>query len=118
MGQSIPVRKRVRNPDGTVTEVISYQDIMAGYKIMPRTSGENVTIMIKPINQSAAGSAIETTEMQTTVTGKLGEWLFIGSTNQAENLENSGIGNRSRIRSTDVNQVWVKVEKPYASRHE
>ena len=113
MGQSIPIAARTRNPDGTVTESITYQQIMTGYQVMPRTHDDKVTLTIRPISQSADSSGtIETNELETTITGKLGEWLFLGDTNQEENLRNSGINYRSRIRSTDVNQVWVKVERP------
>ena len=113
MGQSIPIATRTRNPDGTVTESITYQQIMTGYQVMPRIHDDKVTLTIRPISQSADSSGtIETNELETTITGKLGEWLFLGATNQEENLKNSGINYRTRIRSTDVNQVWVKVERP------
>lgn len=112
MGQSIPMTTRTRNPDGTVTETITYADVMTGFDVMPRTHGNNVTLSIRPVKQSVKHGSIETTSAQSTVTGKLGEWLFIGGTNQTENLRSSGIATRSRIRSTDVNQVWVRVERP------
>lgn len=112
MGQSIPMTTRSRNPDGTVTESITYADVMTGFDVMPRTHGDNVTLSIRPVRQSVKRGGIETTQAQSTVTGKLGEWLFIGSTNQSENVRNSGIATRTRIRSTDINQVWVKVERP------
>jgi len=115
MGQSIPVVSRARNSDGTVTESITYEQIMTGYNVMPRTHGDQVTLSIRPIRQSPSqerGGTIESTALETTITGKLGEWLFLGGTDQEENLINSGITYRTRIRSTDVNQVWVKVERP------
>lgn len=115
VGQSIPIAARTRNPDGTVTEVIHYQKIMTGYSVMPRTHGNQVTLTIRPIQQSSTDpryATIESTELETTVTGKLGEWLYLGGTDQEENLKSSGITYQTRIRSTDVNQVWVKVERP------
>lgn len=115
MGQSIPVGTRTRNPDGTVTESITYKQVMTGYQVMPRTHGDEVTLTIRPINQvtsETTAGAIDTTAMETTVTGKLGEWLFLGGTDQEKNLSNSGITYQTRIRSTEVNQVWVKVERP------
>ena len=115
VGQSIPIAARTRNPDGTVTEVIRYQNIMTGYRVMPRTHGDQVTLTIRPIQQSSVDpryATIDSSELETTVTGKLGEWLFLGGTDQEENLKNAGITYQTRIRSTDVNQVWVKVERP------
>ena len=113
MGQSIPFVTRTRNPDGTVTESVTYQQILTGYQVMPRIHDDTVTLAIRPFQQSTPdNTSIETTEMQTTVTGKLGEWIYIGGTNQEENLNNSGIAYQTRIRSTDINQVWVKVVRP------
>ena len=115
MGQSIPVGTRTRNADGTVTESITYKQVMTGYRVKPRTHGDNVTLTIQPINQevsSTMGGAIDTNALETTVTGKLGEWIFLGGTDHEENLKNSGITYQTRIRSTDINQVWVKVERP------
>jgi len=113
MGQSIPTATRTRNSDGTVTESVTYQTVMTGYEVMPRTHNDTVTLTIKPLRQSAStDGSIETTELESTVTGKLGEWIFLGGTDHAENLQNSGITYRTRVRSTDVNQIWVKVERP------
>ena len=113
MGQSIPTATRTRNPDGTVTESITYQEVMTGYSVMPRTHGNQVTLTIRPLQQSSAdNSAIEYSEIETTITGKIGEWLFLGGTDQEENLRSSGITHQTRIRSTDVNEVWVKVDRP------
>jgi hypothetical protein len=113
-GQAIPVASRTRNPDGTVTETISYQQIMSGYQVKPQVHDNKVTLTIRPYQQSSSdnNATFDTTEMQTTITGNLGEWLFIGSTNQQENLNNSGITYQTQIRSTDVNEVWVKVARP------
>ncbi|MGD8927125.1 MAG: hypothetical protein PVG20_09750 [Thioalkalispiraceae bacterium] len=113
-GQAIPITTRTRNSDGTVTETITYQQIMSGYQVRPQIHGNQVTLTIRPYQQSSAknNATFDTTEMQTTLTGNLGKWLFIGSTNQEENLNNSGITYQTQIRSTDVNEVWVKVERP------
>jgi hypothetical protein len=113
MGQAIPFTTRTRNPDGTVTESVTYQQILTGYQVMPRVHDDRVTLSIRPYQQSSPDNAsIETTEMQTTISGKLGDWIFIGGTDHEENLNNSGITYQTRIRSTDINEVWVKVERP------
>ncbi|MGD8782937.1 MAG: hypothetical protein PVG75_00790 [Thioalkalispiraceae bacterium] len=114
MGQAIPFTTRSRNPDGTVTESVTYQEILTGYQVMPRTHNGKVTLTIRPYQQSTQNNyaSVQSTEMQTTITGNLGEWLYIGGINHEENLDNSGISYQTRIRSTDINEVWVKVERP------
>lgn len=113
MGQEIPVTTRTRNPDGTVTQSTTYRPVMTGYQVKPRIHDNKVTLSIRPYQQSVTNNAtIDSTQMQTTITGNLGEWLLIGSIDQQQNLNNSAIANRSEIRSTDVNEVWVKVVRP------
>jgi len=114
MGQAIPYARRYRNPDGTVTESVQYKKVMTGFRVKPQTNGDNVTITIQQQNQSRAnnGIAIDSNQIETVVTGKLGQWLFIGGTDHKKNLSESGINYSTRIRSTDVNQVWIKVERP------
>ena len=114
MGQAIPIAKRTRNSDGTVTETVSYQKIMTGYRIKPQTNGDNVSISIQQQSPSsnAADNTIETNSIDTVVNGKLGQWLYLGGTDHSENLNRSGLTYRTRVRSTDVNQLWIKVERP------
>jgi len=114
MGQSIPYAQRHRNRDGTVTETIQYKKIMTGFRIKPRTNGNNVTLTIQQQRQNRVdnGLAIDSSELETVVTGKLGQWIYIGGTDHSKNLSQSGYTYSTRIRSTDVNQVWIKVERP------
>mgnify|MGYP000632747381 CR=1 FL=1 len=114
MGQSIPYARRTRNPDGTVTQSTQYKKIMTGFRVMPRTNGDNVTITIQQQkqNRSNNGISVDTSEIETVVTGKLGQWIFIGGTDHQKNLSQSGLTYNTRVRSTDVNQVWIKVERP------
>lgn len=113
MGQSIPVTSRTRNADGTVTETTEYRNVATGYEVMPRTHGDQVTLEIRPLRQSAGtDGSINSTGLESTVSGKLGEWIFLGGTDHTENLRNSAITTRTRIRSSELNQIWVKVERP------
>lgn len=114
MGQAIPYAQRFRNPDGTVTESVHYKKIMTGFRVKPQTNGDNVTLTIQQQKQSRGnnGIAIDTNQVETVITGKLGQWIFIGGTDHNKNLSESGINYRTRVRSTDVNQLWIKVERP------
>ncbi len=114
MGQSIPYARRFRNPDGTVTESVQYRKVMSGFRVKPQTKGDNVTLTIQQQKQSRSDNrlAIDSSQIETVVTGKLGQWIYIGGTDHDKNLSESGINYSTRIRSTDVNQVWIKVERP------
>jgi len=111
-GESVPVGKRTRNPDGTITESISYRSINKSLKLLPRISGQNVTLYIKPHFESETGSGdrTQTQSADTTVTGKLNEWILIGGVSRIE-IDRPG----SRIYSTEkrvdnAKNMFVKVE--------
>ena len=113
MGQAIPFATRTQNADGTVTESIHYKNIMTGFRIRPQTNGNNVTVTIRQKRQAVDNSgSVQTNTTETVVNGKLGQWIHIGGTDHEQNLNQSGLSLQTRIRSTDVNQLWIKVERP------
>lgn len=112
-GQAIPVASRTRNPDGTVTDTYTYQAVATGFQVLPRVNGDNVTLTIRPqaqtLSTSKAGT-YDTTEMNTTVSGKLGQWIPLGSVAQTQQTNNSGITYRTETRDDTNTQFYVKVE--------
>ena len=113
-GQAIPVASSSRNPDGTVTETLTYQAVTSGFQVLPRLNGDKVTLTIRPQAQSASPTAAgtyNTTEMETTVTGQLGQWLALGSIDETQTNSGTGITYRTRQRGDESNQIYVKVER-------
>lgn len=112
-GQSIPIATRTRNRDGTVTETLTYQQVVSGFEVLPRVNKDQVTLMIRPqkANLSAQGGGqIDIQSIETTVNGKLGEWLSLGGSTTQTNNDNSGILSSTRTRESQHDQIWVKVE--------
>lgn len=115
MGQAVPIANRVVNPDGTVTETVSYRNVTSGFRVMPRTHGDQVTLTIMPQSDSidpANPGSINVSGMETTITGKIGEWIHLGGTSEQTAGATSGIAFRTRVRETNQNQIWLKVERP------
>ncbi|OOZ39444.1 hypothetical protein BOW53_11565 [Solemya pervernicosa gill symbiont] len=84
VGRSIPVgEQRVdQTPWGTsVQKRIRYQDVMTGFEVMARRSGsEGVTLTIAPQRQSmGSGGVIRKQELESHMSGRLGEWMEIGA---------------------------------------
>jgi len=112
-GQAIPIRSRTRNPDGTVTDTLTYQPVASGFKVLPRIHGDSVTLTIRPQAQSTiagAGGSYATTEMETTVSGRLGKWIALGSVAQSQNSSGTGIAYHSENHRSESNHIYVKVE--------
>ena len=82
-GQAIPVMKRMRNPDGTITESVSYQQVNQGLRIRPHLTGEEVILSIQPFyeaaSQSGTGQQLYYKQEKQTK-ARLGKWLSIDTT--------------------------------------
>lgn len=112
-GQAIPIATRTRNPDGTVTDTYTYQAVASGFQVLPRVNGDNVTLTIRPQAQAVSrsgGGAYDSTELETTVSGKLGHWISLGGVSQSVQSNGSGILHYTQERQRDNNQIYVKVE--------
>lgn len=112
-GESVPIGKRTRNPDGTTTESVTYKAVNSGFQVLPRISGEQVNLFIRPQMDSQhreGGGRIQTRSAETTLTGALNKWILIGGASEAS-INQPG----SRVYSTEKrkkphNQIFVKVE--------
>ena len=113
-GESVPVGQRTRNPDGTMTESITYKSVDSGFQVLPRINGEQVNLFIRSQLDNPhkeGGGRIQTRSAETNVTGKLNQWILIGGTAAEAEINQPG----SRIYSTSKrkqshNQIFVKVE--------
>lgn len=105
-GQSRPVRQRqlIQTPAGVVSqEVTVVQETTSGFEVVPRVSGNRVTMAIY---SSRAGG----TTASSTASGPLGEWFELGSVVMSGERDERGIGSVSRGAGGETRRVWVKVE--------
>lgn len=110
-GESVPVGQRIHNPDGTITESISYQSVKNSLQVLPRVSGEQVTLFIRPQRESSAsGDRFKTGRTETTVTGKLKQWILIGGAPEAVIPQPGSRVYSTGKRTESHNQLFVKVE--------
>src|SRR5690606_36428064 len=83
-GQSVPVpsRNTVITRNGVIVQnSTQYQDAGSGFYVVPRLSGDRVSLMVAPrLSEVGPGRVptIDVQDVQTTVSGRLGEWLDIG----------------------------------------
>jgi len=79
-GQAIPVVTRVRNPDGTITESISYQQVNQGLRIHPHLGGDEVVLGVQPFYEAASQSGTGQQlyyGKQKQAKARLGNWISI-----------------------------------------
>lgn len=121
VGQSVPVRGReVRRTvvGGQVVEQVvdstQYRDVGTGFYVLPRVSGDRVTLDIRPQRESLSRQVpggVSVQSVVTTVSGRLGEWMEIGGIGQDSGGQQSVLLGRSASTTRDSRRVQVKVDE-------
>ena len=122
VGQSIPVQSQTvqRSINGViVSESTAYRDVSAGFSVLPRVTGEQVMLEISPQRDSVVGTGsgasgsppvINAQRIVTTVAGRLGEWINLGTLRDDDRRDERGLLSSTSASREDRRQVWVRVE--------
>lgn len=113
-GQSVPFVTAVaaggRRP--WIAASTTYRDVNSGFLVTPRINGERVTLDISQQSQrlGANASTIETQNIETQVSGALGQWIALGGVSESAQTQGSGIASQRYATTDDAVEVWVRVE--------
>lgn len=115
IGTAVPVPERTVVQGGrtvTVIEGTSYKDVTAGFYVLPRVSGDTVTLEISP-QRNTVGEAgrINLQQAQITVSGRLGEWLEIGGSGRDGSSEGSGVVYSTAGMGAERRTILLRVEE-------
>ncbi|MDO9011163.1 MAG: hypothetical protein Q7U78_05045 [Gallionella sp.] len=120
-GQSVPVPQRqlIQQPWGTqVIETVRQSDIASGFYVLPRVSGDRVTLEITTQNDSLIpnqhADAYPNKRIQntsSTVSGRLGEWINLGGLSQQSDFNNATLTARSTSRLNEQRNMLIRVEE-------
>ena len=116
-GQSVPVpnSNTVITRNGVVVQdTTEYLDASSGFYVLPRISGDRVTLMVAPRLSSINPGAIPSFDVQnveTTVSGRLGEWIQIGGLDQSESRNNSTLTGSGKRQLSEQRSVLIKVDE-------
>lgn len=125
VGQSMPLPQRQVTRtivNGQIVErvanTVEYRDAQSGFYVLPRLSGDRVTLEISPQLESFASpqqnlprGSINTQRAATTVAGRLGEWIEIGGVAQSGVGQQAVILGSTRENSAHSRRVLVKVDE-------
>ena len=116
-GQLMPVRNQMTvTASGTtvVQENIEYHNINSGFYVTPKIQADNVVLTISPKFTELSKNEkniINVQNVDTTVHGRLGEWIPIGGIDQSiNNLDKRNLINKGQYNSEKSN-IFVKVEE-------
>jgi len=119
-GQSAPVRDRQvqRTVVGgkvveRVVESTQYRDVASGFYVLPRLSGDRVMLDISQQREALRGASGAATvqAVVTTVSGRMGEWIEIGSVDRDASSQQSALLGRSSATVRDGRRILIKVEE-------
>ena len=121
VGQSVPVRGReVRQVviGGKVVEQVvdstQYRDVATGFYVLPRLSGDRVTLDISPqrdaLSRQVPGG-VSVQSVVTTVAGRLGEWIDVGGISQDAAGQQTLLLGSVATTVRDIRRVQVRVDE-------
>jgi len=116
-GQSVPLpnRNTIITRNGVVVQdTVEYHDASSGFYVLPRISGNTVTLMIAPRLTTVTQGRIPTFDVQsveTTISGRLGEWIEIGGLNQSERGNNRTMAGSGNRQVDEQRTVLIKIEE-------
>ena len=112
-GQSIPIKKRTRNPDGTITESISYQQLNQGLRIKPQLTDQAVTLYVQPFyeadNQTGSGKKLYY-KQEKVATAMLGKWIGLEATSGVPMPVNINWIKQNQIATNPIPLIYLKVD--------
>ena len=93
------------------------RDVSSGFYVVPRVSGEFVSLEIRQHNDRRAGpgARIDTQSATTTVRARLGEWVDLGGIDTSGAGSRTGPGYAARNRESTSQRIRIKVECPDCS---
>ena len=114
-GVQVPVRSGEGYVAGGVPYVrrsVQYHDVRSGFYVIPRVSGDVVTLEILQ-HDDRPGRRPRTFRTQsagTMVSGRLGEWINLGGISNAASDSRRDIGQSAGSGMNSNQEIWVQVE--------
>jgi type II secretory pathway component GspD/PulD (secretin) len=116
-GQSIPVDSSttyVTERGVVVNKSTNYHEVGSGFYVLPRLNGDQVTLIAATDLSSIQPGSHPTTNVQgveTTVTGRLGEWMELGGIDQSFNQGTRQNFSSSSARGQESHTVLIRVDE-------
>ncbi len=112
-GTDIPYGATTVFPGGVVQGGIEYRPTRSGFLVRPRLNGDLVLLDINPKQERESrqgGGRIDVQSIETTVSGRIGEWIQLGGISSSNQRTESGTLYSTRQRRDQSSHVFLKVE--------
>ena len=109
-GMTAPVQSYSVGPDGRRYYQQDYVNATAGFYATTWVNDGVVRVSIDQSNDKLQGQTIATQQLQSEVSGRLGEWIPMGELNNAASQRSSGIGSVAQTSQARATRLYIKVE--------
>ncbi|MGE8332352.1 MAG: secretin N-terminal domain-containing protein [Pseudomonas putida] len=113
VGQSIPITSTSTDGYGRIQSNTEYRNVTQGFYVTPSLSGDTVRLQISSNNDRISQERADVVKVQstdTTVTGRLGEWITLAGYNQQSQAERSGSSHSYNTQRGENMTLRVKVD--------
>jgi hypothetical protein len=97
-------------PDGRRYYQQDYVDAVSGFYATTRVNDGVANITIDQSNDQRKGQTIATQQLQSQVSGPLGQWIPIGVISNSASVRDRDIGSRGQSERATSTQLYIKVE--------
>jgi hypothetical protein len=109
-GMTAPVQSYITGPDGRRYYQQDYVDAVSGFYATTRVNDGMANITIDQSNNQLKGQSIATQQLQSQVSGPLGQWIPIGVISSSASVRDQDIGSRGQSERASSTQLYIKVE--------
>jgi len=114
-GLQVPLRTTERYYGGGIPyqrTTTQLQDVTRGFYVVPRVSGDTVTLEIAQHNDQPGRryGVVDTQRIESVVHGRLGEWIDLGGLDTTETAHQGGLGRSVNSQQGRLQGIQVKVE--------
>ena len=110
----LTLRETVVGPHGRmVRESVVFYSAGSGFYVAPQLIGDRVTLEIHPVQQTfdaAAPRSVVGQQLHTTISGRLGEWIALGSGDTQDQQAQNRLLGAGQSNTRETGQVWLKVD--------
>ncbi|WP_137009453.1 hypothetical protein [Aquitalea aquatilis] len=107
---SRPLPWLLLTPQGNIVRGSSWQEAVSGFYALPHLQGERVLIELAVSQQAFAGNQLKGSQLSTTVAGRLGEWIEVGSIGRDEQGRSSLLIGTGRQLLSGQQSVRIRVQ--------
>lgn len=109
-GASAPVNSYRSTPGGRIVSGQEYIDAQTGFYASAWVNGNQVRVRIDQRREQLQGRIIEGQQLQSEVSGQLGQWIPIGVIDSSRNNKSVGLSGYSGSKASGSEQIYLKVD--------